>query len=101
MVLRDVKVGGCLEEQSDSVIDRLEWDRKLRLVLSKVNFSCLCHLVENTELKKLDGSLDYCMKLKILLSVIVWQDSQAACWYGVYKQIALSLFFLNTIMHSF
>lgn len=66
---------------------------------SQSYFSCLCCLIENTELKKLDVSMGYCKKLKILLSMnsMAVQPSSVLVWC-LYKQIVLSLFFLNTIM---
>lgn len=68
-------------------------DIELGMVLSELNFSCLCCLVENPELRKLGVSVDYCTKLKFLLGV----DSMAVKPSSLLvqclnKQIVLSLF---------
>lgn len=60
----------------------MDWNgHKTNRGLSKLNFSCLCCLIENTELRKLDVTTGYCPKPNVLY-----------CISFCYKQIALLQF---------
>lgn len=63
---------------------------KLTAVLSKLDFSCLCRLIENEEGKKLEVRVGCCTELEVPLC---GSTAKQCVWRCLYKQTAVSISF--------
>lgn len=64
----------------------MDWNgHKTNSGLSKLNFSCLCCLIENTELRKLDVTIGNCPKPNILYFVLYFFLLQTDCLASIQR----------------